>query len=114
MTSIEQPCYTIINAPSDSEPYNEMQLKADLGMLYCIFRNKIVNICVFRKRRCETKNRSSEENNTHYFVRRTLTWPVNDNYQVCFTFARSHDQETAFNILGDCRKQPPMENYCKK
>ncbi|XP_077300608.1 coatomer subunit beta isoform X2 [Arctopsyche grandis] len=30
MSSVEQPCYTIINAPSDSEPFNEMQLKLDL------------------------------------------------------------------------------------
>ncbi|XP_017774158.1 PREDICTED: coatomer subunit beta [Nicrophorus vespilloides] len=30
MTAIEQPCYTLINMPSDSEPYNEMQLKIDL------------------------------------------------------------------------------------
>lgn len=33
MTAVEQPCYTIINLPTDSEPYNEMQLKLDLGML---------------------------------------------------------------------------------
>lgn len=32
MTTVEQPCYTIINLPTDSEPYNEMQLKMDLGM----------------------------------------------------------------------------------
>lgn len=30
MTSAEQPCYTLINIPSDSEPPNEMQLKNDL------------------------------------------------------------------------------------
>jgi coatomer subunit beta len=30
MTSVEQPCYTLINLPSDSEPANEMQLKQDL------------------------------------------------------------------------------------
>jgi len=30
MTMVEQPCYTLINFPSDSEPPNEMQLKADL------------------------------------------------------------------------------------
>jgi len=29
----EQPCYTLINLPSDSEPPNEMQLKQDLGEL---------------------------------------------------------------------------------
>lgn len=33
MTTVEQPCYTLINVP-DSEPYNEMQLKMDLGMLF--------------------------------------------------------------------------------
>lgn len=33
MSTIEQPCYTIINVASDSEPYNEMQLKLDLGEL---------------------------------------------------------------------------------
>ena len=27
----EQPCYTLINLPTDSEPPNEMQLKQDLG-----------------------------------------------------------------------------------
>ncbi|CAG9854809.1 unnamed protein product [Phyllotreta striolata] len=30
MTAVEQPCYTLINLPTDSEPYNEMQLKMDL------------------------------------------------------------------------------------
>ncbi|KAI4459949.1 coatomer subunit beta [Holotrichia oblita] len=30
MTTVEQPCYTLINVPTDSEPYNEMQLKMDL------------------------------------------------------------------------------------
>ncbi|XP_060526014.1 coatomer subunit beta [Cylas formicarius] len=30
MSAVEQPCYTLINASSDSEPYNEMQLKSDL------------------------------------------------------------------------------------
>lgn len=35
MTAVEQPCYTIINLPTDSEPYNEMQLKMDLGM-FCL------------------------------------------------------------------------------
>ncbi|KAF7281578.1 coatomer subunit beta [Rhynchophorus ferrugineus] len=30
MTTVEQPCYTLINVSSDSEPYNEMHLKQDL------------------------------------------------------------------------------------
>lgn len=30
MAVVEQPCYTLINASSDTEPYNEMQLKMDL------------------------------------------------------------------------------------
>ncbi|XP_047003806.1 coatomer subunit beta [Schistocerca americana] len=30
MVTVEQPCYTIINLPSDSDPPNEMQLKIDL------------------------------------------------------------------------------------
>ncbi|XP_054261558.1 coatomer subunit beta isoform X1 [Macrosteles quadrilineatus] len=30
MALVEQPCYTLINFPSDAEPPNEMQLKADL------------------------------------------------------------------------------------
>ncbi|XP_063530044.1 coatomer subunit beta [Cydia strobilella] len=30
MSGVEQPCYTLINFPTDSEPYNEMQLKLDL------------------------------------------------------------------------------------
>ncbi|XP_044743762.1 coatomer subunit beta [Chrysoperla carnea] len=30
MAAVEQPCYTIINSPSDTEPYNDMQLKSDL------------------------------------------------------------------------------------
>lgn len=32
MGTVEQPCYTIINVPTDSEPFNEMQLKIDLGL----------------------------------------------------------------------------------
>ena len=31
MTTVEQPCYTLINSVSDVEPYNEMQLKINLG-----------------------------------------------------------------------------------
>ncbi|XP_075972533.1 coatomer subunit beta [Anticarsia gemmatalis] len=30
MAGVEQPCYTLINFPTDSEPHNEMQLKLDL------------------------------------------------------------------------------------
>ncbi|XP_052751262.1 coatomer subunit beta [Galleria mellonella] len=30
MASVEQPCYTLINFPTDTEPHNEMQLKLDL------------------------------------------------------------------------------------
>ncbi|KAG6447828.1 coatomer subunit beta [Manduca sexta] len=30
MAGVEQPCYTLINFPTDSEPHNEMQLKIDL------------------------------------------------------------------------------------
>lgn len=45
MGTVEQPCYTIINVPTDSEPYNEMQLKMDLGEFllktYCFVTNKI-------------------------------------------------------------------------
>lgn len=32
MAVVEQPCYTLINFPSDLEPPNEMQLKSDLGL----------------------------------------------------------------------------------
>lgn len=33
MASIaEQPCYTLINVPTDAEPPSEMQLKQDLGL----------------------------------------------------------------------------------
>lgn len=37
MAGVEQPCYTLINFPTDSEPYNEMQLKLDLGKLFIIY-----------------------------------------------------------------------------
>ena len=37
MVTIEQPCYTLINLPSDSDPPNEMQLKMDLGMLLFLY-----------------------------------------------------------------------------
>uniref|UniRef100_A0AAU8BSN1 Coatomer subunit beta n=1 Tax=Hypothenemus hampei TaxID=57062 RepID=A0AAU8BSN1_HYPHA len=30
MSSVEQPCYTLINGSSESEPFNEMHLKSDL------------------------------------------------------------------------------------
>ncbi|KAL0839233.1 hypothetical protein ABMA28_016000 [Loxostege sticticalis] len=30
MAGVEQPCYTLINFPTDAEPHNEMQLKLDL------------------------------------------------------------------------------------
>ena len=39
MVSIaEQPCYTLINIPTDAEPPTEIQLKTDLG--------KVINFCV--------------------------------------------------------------------
>jgi len=37
MVTVEQPCYTLINLPSDSDPPNEMQLKMDLGMLLFLY-----------------------------------------------------------------------------
>ena len=37
MAVVEQPCYTLINFPSDLEPPNEMQLKSDLGMYKKMF-----------------------------------------------------------------------------
>ena len=38
-TSAEQPCYTLINIPTDSDMPNEMQLRQDLGKrwLFTIF-----------------------------------------------------------------------------
>jgi hypothetical protein len=42
MGTVEQPCYTLINLPSDSDPPNEMQLKMDLGML--LFLNCSVGV----------------------------------------------------------------------
>lgn len=44
MTAVEQPCYTLINASSDSEPYNEMHLKSDLGKV-------ILALIIFQKER---------------------------------------------------------------
>lgn len=41
MATVEQPCYTIINVPTDSEPYNELQLKMDLGK-FLLFTSLIV------------------------------------------------------------------------
>lgn len=40
--SIEQPCYTLINATSESETYNEMQLKMDLGIQIGLMLWKLV------------------------------------------------------------------------
>ena len=34
MALADQPCYTLINVSSDSEPPTEMQLRNDLGMYY--------------------------------------------------------------------------------
>ena len=31
MSFAEQPCYTLINVPTDAEPPTEIQLKQDLG-----------------------------------------------------------------------------------
>lgn len=44
MTLVEQPCYTLINFPSDAEPPNEMQLKLDLGKLLLSSFNCLVNV----------------------------------------------------------------------
>lgn len=49
MTGVEQPCYTIINLPTDSEPYNEMQLKMDLGKLTFIIMQSTKLIFYSRK-----------------------------------------------------------------
>lgn len=37
MSISEQPCYTLINLPTDAEPPTEMQLRQDLGMLLNTF-----------------------------------------------------------------------------
>lgn len=48
MAGVEQPCYTLINFPTDSEPYNELQLKHDLGKLWKwkIFQFEMTVFCV--------------------------------------------------------------------
>ena len=64
MTSVEQPCYTLINLPNDSEQSNEMQLKQDLGkvkftvlkfhcntlikLFHILFTTVNVRVCVSR------------------------------------------------------------------
>lgn len=40
MAGVEQPCYTLINFPTDSDPYNEMQLKLDLGKT-CFYTTEV-------------------------------------------------------------------------
>lgn len=37
MAGVEQPCYTLINFPTDTEPHNDMQLKLDLGNISAVF-----------------------------------------------------------------------------
>lgn len=36
-TLAEQPCYTLINIPSDAEPPTELQLRQDLGQYLGVF-----------------------------------------------------------------------------
>lgn len=48
MSSIEQPCYTLINISSDHEMPNEMQLKADLGLYY----NELVQLLTLYVHNC--------------------------------------------------------------
>ena len=37
MSFAEQPCYTLINVPTDAEPPTEVQLKQDLGENFAFF-----------------------------------------------------------------------------
>ena len=37
MSFAEQPCYTLINVPTDAEPPTEVQLKQDLGEKFSFF-----------------------------------------------------------------------------
>jgi len=46
MSAAEGPCYTIINSP-DSEPFNEMQLKQDLGLLIRIIIEKVFHLITY-------------------------------------------------------------------
>lgn len=57
MSSIEQPCYTLINISSDYEMPNEMQLKADLGMYYTLLLNYklLFNLILIEKGDNKTK-----------------------------------------------------------
>ena len=41
MSFAEQPCYTLINVPTDAEPPTEIQLKQDLGKNSFFFLTKV-------------------------------------------------------------------------
>ena len=43
MVSVEQPCYTLINLPTDSDTPNEIQLKMDLGkeIFFFLVKNEL-------------------------------------------------------------------------
>jgi len=61
----EQPCYTLINLPTDSEPPNEMQLKQDLGeSLCCIqFANWVIDYLI-----CVLFEGATNNNNKAHFI----------------------------------------------
>jgi hypothetical protein len=48
MSLSESACYTLINAP-DSEPFNEMQIKQDLGRFDNSLRRKLQFVNILRK-----------------------------------------------------------------
>lgn len=104
MAAVEQPCYTIINSPVDSEPYNEMQLKSELGELNNTFAAVALTCCFRRKGRCEAQDRSAQEDHQHDSCWRTASGRLDDYHSLCASAAGSYHQEAAADLLGNCAK----------
>jgi hypothetical protein len=108
MTAVEQPCYTLINVATDTEPYNEMQLKLDLGMLHAILDPPFYCRARCRERQRQTKSRSSEKNNSHDFGRRTsASGSPDDDNPLRPSLTRPHGQKTVVDLLGDRPEDQP-------
>lgn len=104
MSLAESACYTLINVP-DTEPYNEMQIKLDLGELDNIFsisRAKMTIFCFHREGRNRSENRYTEESHPADAQWRATSQSSNDDNSICSATAKSHNQEIVVDLLGNC------------
>ena len=100
----EQPCYTLINNPSETEIPNEQQLRSDLGeyertaVTYSNYRP----LSLWRRaRRQQSEGGSSQEGDTAGSERGASPWATHGDNSVRVAVQRSPDQEVVATRVGD-------------